>query len=206
MARAEQIKQRVWKHRADGLHPGSSNSRDLHFYFLFFKSCDLTEKATVGQHEMQTQTLCKRWQREWTVGHVKQQQHSHTTGFWTLFLSPMCSSRLHPGACTKQQSPSLPHEGQGELYPPSRVYLYSQLWGGSHLSTTNIQGLGETPCCYRMLKALRSYLLHMQQPLSHSPVMTTEDVSGIAGACRHLTKWRLFFYQNFLHDLCLDNT
>lgn len=55
----------------------------------------------------------------------------------------MCSSRLHPGACTKQQPPSLPHEGQGELYPPSRVYLYFQLWGGPHLSTTNIQGLGE---------------------------------------------------------------
>lgn len=107
---------------------------------------------------MQTQTLCKRWQRESTVGHVKQQQHSHTTGFWTLFLSPTWVGRLHPGACTKQQSPSLPHEGgalpslQGILALPAmgwvspQHYKHSRPWRRHPVATGCSRHCAPTYC------------------------------------------------------------
>lgn len=94
MARTEQIKQEVWKRRADGC-TGSSNSRDLYF-FLLFKSCDLTEKATSGttQTQTQTQTLCKRRQRM----NSRPCQVAATSHLWAVagsILGPVLNNSPH---------------------------------------------------------------------------------------------------------------
>lgn len=171
MARTEQIKQEVWKRRADGC-TGSSNSRDLYF-FLLFKSCDLTEKATSGT--TQTQTLCKRRQRM----NSRPCQVAATSHLWAVagsILGPVLNNSPHSLRALWWAGWALPSL-QGILALPAT--------GQVSVSTKKkkFKALKNTPCCYRMLKVLLApTYLHMQQLLFHLSMMTTGNVSGIAGA------------------------
>lgn len=195
MARTEQIKQEVWKRRADGC-TGSSNSRDLYFYFLLFKSCDLTEKATSGTTQTQTQTLCKRRQRM----NSRPCQVAATSHLWAVagsILGPVLNNSPHSLRALWWAGWALPSL-QGILALPAMGQVSVSTKKNSRPWRIHPAAIGCSRHCWPLPTA------YAAAPVSLAYDDNWKCLRHCWGS-RHLTTWRQCFYQNFLHDLSLDN-